>query len=88
VSFGQNFPAAWLDDPDGRRMYGLDAAKELRAVRECGDRMARTRGLMFIGEVRLGDEIQRQYIVPTFWLRLRHFFLRPKLERPLDGKSG
>ena len=82
VSFGQNFPAIWLDDPIGRQMYGLDPDAELRRTRAAGDRMAVKRGLMFIGERRLGHEIQRQYIVPTFWWRLRFLVLKPRLEMP------
>ena len=82
VSFGQNFPAAWVDDPRASLMYGVDPVKKLRDVRDCGDKEAEKRGLMFVGERRLGHEIQRQYIVPTFWWRLRFLVLRPRLERP------
>lgn len=82
VTVGMNFPAHWLDDPETLRRGGIDPAKNLRLTRAAHDELAAGRGLIFIGEVRLGDQIQRQYIVPTFWWRLRFLVLKPRLEKP------
>jgi len=82
VPVGVNYPAHWLDDPERLRKGGIDPEKNLRLTRAAHDEIGRGRGLMFIGEVRLGDEIQRQYVVPTFWRRLRFLLFKPRLERP------
>ena len=82
VSFGQNYADVHLDKRWHWERQGINPDKHLADIRACGDRQAKKRGLMFIGEKRIGNEIQRQYVVPTFWWRLRFLLLKPRLEVP------
>ncbi|HUT62154.1 MAG TPA: hypothetical protein VNA25_30310 [Phycisphaerae bacterium] len=81
--FEQRYPATWLDDYDCLRWNHIEPNAFLASVRATGDREAARRGLMFIGEARVGDEISRYYVRPTFWRRLRFFFVPPRLEKRL-----
>ena len=56
------FYSCWLDDPRHLRRYGVDPEEFIRKTREAGDTEGRARGLVFIGEVRKGTEIERQYV--------------------------
>jgi len=91
VSFGQNFGAAHLDDRRHWSRQGIDPDKHIAAMRATGDREAERRGLVFIGEVRLGDEIQRQYFAPgqlSRWQRIRLRFFGGHNEKPLSQQRG
>ena len=82
VSFGQNYADVHLDKRWHWERQGIDPDQHIADIRACGDRQAKKRGLMFIGEKRIGSEIQRQYVVPTIWWRLRFLVTKPRLEVP------
>ena len=88
VSFGQNYDAAHLDDRRHWSRQGIDPDEHIAAMRAAGDREAERRGLVFTGEVRLGDEIQRQYFAPSQlsrWQRIRLRLLGGHNEKPLSN---
>ena len=84
VSVGINFQAHNLDNRRHWQRQGMNPDEHIAKLRQCGDDEGTRRGLMFIGEIRKGQEIQRQYVVPTFWWRLRFLYglLKPRIEQP------
>ena len=82
VSVGINFQADYLDNRRHWQRQGMDPDELIAKIRRSHDEEGRRRGLMFIGEIRKGQDIQRQYVVPTFWWRLRFSVLKPRIEQP------
>ena len=82
VSLGVGFDAHNLDNRRHWQRLGIDPDEHVAKLRRCGDAEGQRRGLMFIGERRQGQEIQRQYVVATFWWRLRFLVFKPRLQKP------
>ena len=82
VSLGVNFNARDLDNRRHWERQGIDPDEHVAKLRRCADEEGQKRGLMFIGEERKGQEIQRQYVVATIWWRLRFLVLKPRIEEP------
>jgi hypothetical protein len=78
-----HYPAWVLDEPELARNARLDPVVALASARLTGDKEGVRRGLMFVGEVREGNDIVRQYRWPTRWRRLRFALLKPRLVKPL-----